>query len=97
MNTSIAIKPARGAGMRLSALNNASVWIAGQWAIVRGLLRAVSPADARLRGTALVRALADTSRKSDPGFASDLYAAVDRHDRARKAQAALAKPAPSYE
>ena len=29
-----------------------------------------------------VRALADTYRKSDPGFASDLYAAADRHERA---------------
>jgi hypothetical protein len=30
---------------------------------------------------ASVRALADTYRKSDPGFASDLYAAADRHER----------------
>jgi hypothetical protein len=28
-----------------------------------------------------VRALADRYRMSDPGFASDLYAAADRHER----------------
>jgi hypothetical protein len=31
---------------------------------------------------ASVRALADSYRNSDPGFASDLYAAADRHERA---------------
>jgi hypothetical protein len=31
---------------------------------------------------AAVRALADTYRQSDPGFASDLYAAADRHELA---------------
>ena len=28
-----------------------------------------------------VRALADSYRRTDPGFASDLYAAADRHER----------------
>jgi hypothetical protein len=31
---------------------------------------------------AAVRALADSYRQSDPGFASDLYAAADRHELA---------------
>ena len=31
-----------------------------------------------------VRALADSYRKSDPGFASDLYAAADRHELANE-------------
>jgi hypothetical protein len=31
---------------------------------------------------ASVRALADSYRRSDPGFACDLYAAADRHERA---------------
>jgi hypothetical protein len=31
---------------------------------------------------ASVRALADSYRRTDPGFASDLYAAADRHERA---------------
>ncbi len=31
---------------------------------------------------AAVRALAGSYRRSDPGFASDLYAAADRHERA---------------
>jgi hypothetical protein len=30
---------------------------------------------------AAVRALADSYRRTDPGFASDLYAAADRHER----------------
>jgi len=42
--------------------------------------RAACVADA-----AAVRALADSVRKSDPGFASDLYAAADRHERERDA------------
>jgi hypothetical protein len=37
---------------------------------------------------ASVRALADTYRHSDPSFASDLYAAADRHEHAAE-QAAL--------
>jgi hypothetical protein len=31
---------------------------------------------------AAVRALADSYRQTDPGFASDLYAAADRHELA---------------
>jgi hypothetical protein len=34
---------------------------------------------------ASVRELADSYRSSDPGFASDLYAAADRHERAFEA------------
>jgi hypothetical protein len=34
---------------------------------------------------AVTRALANSVRKSDPGFASDLYAAADRHERDREA------------
>ena len=34
---------------------------------------------------AAVRALAHSHLKSDPGFASDLYAAADRHERERDA------------
>lgn len=37
---------------------------------------------------ASVRALADSYRNSDPGFASDLYAAADRHERAFEENAA---------
>lgn len=33
------------------------------------------------RELAGVRALADRYRRSDPGFASDLYAAADRYER----------------
>jgi hypothetical protein len=34
------------------------------------------------REAAAVRELAHRYRRSDPGFASDLYAAADRHERA---------------
>jgi hypothetical protein len=33
---------------------------------------------------ASVRALADSYRRTDPGFASDLYAAADRHELANE-------------
>ena len=36
---------------------------------------------------AAVRALADSYRRSDPGFASDLYAAADRHEIANESAA----------
>jgi adenylosuccinate lyase len=36
---------------------------------------------------ASVRALADSYQRSDPGFARDLYAAADRHERALDASA----------
>lgn len=39
---------------------------------------ALSPAEEAAR----VRALAGTYLKSDPGFAADLFAAADRHERA---------------
>lgn len=61
----------------------------------RGLLQAAAsrfglgatrPADAAAakaaRELAEVRALADRYRRSDPGFASDLYAAAARHESA---------------
>jgi hypothetical protein len=47
-------------------------------------LRAASPHDAAAAKTArelaAVRALADRYRRSDPGFASDLYAAAARYE-----------------
>jgi len=39
---------------------------------------------------AAVRALAYTYRNSDPGFASDLYAAADRYEREHEAAASFA-------
>jgi hypothetical protein len=41
----------------------------------------VSPADGAACDAAAVRALADRYRRSDPGFASDLYAAADRSEQ----------------
>jgi hypothetical protein len=40
---------------------------------------------------AAVRALADSCRHSDPGFAADLYAAAARYEAERDAQAAAAR------
>jgi hypothetical protein len=37
---------------------------------------------------AAVRSLADSYRRCDPGFASDLYAAADRHERSLEEAAA---------
>ncbi len=44
-------------------------------------LRRVDPGAQRVSDAAAVRALADSCRESDRGFASDLYAAADRHER----------------
>lgn len=53
-------------------------------------LLAVEPraTDDAVAEAASVRALADTYRESDPSFASDLYAAADRHELAAEAAAA---------
>jgi hypothetical protein len=52
--------------------------------IVQQWLARATPARAPARSpteeAAAVRALADTYRESDPSFASDLYAAADRHE-----------------
>ena len=53
-------------------------------------LRAAEPRadDDPVAEAASVRALADTYRQSDPSFASDLYAAADRHEQEAEAAAA---------
>jgi hypothetical protein len=60
----------------------------------RGL--AASMSDARmtaLRDAAAVRAMAHRYDQSDRGFASDLYAAADRHEELVQARVARATPA----
>jgi hypothetical protein len=63
-------------------------WLQGQWAArtQQAAQGASDPAEAAAleaaREAAAVRRLADTYRRSDPGFASDLYAAADRYERA---------------
>jgi hypothetical protein len=52
---------------------------------------ALAPEEVHLREAAAVRALADTYRQSDPGFASDLHAAADRHEVAHDPSAATAQ------
>jgi hypothetical protein len=42
----------------------------------------LTPAEAAVREAAEVRRLAYSYSKSDPGFAADLYAAAERHERA---------------
>ena len=53
-------------------------------------LLAVEPraTDDPVAEAASVRALADTYRESDPSFASDLYAAADRHELEAEAETA---------
>jgi hypothetical protein len=46
-----------------------------------------APSRAVAEEAAAVRALADTYRRSDPSFASDLYAAADRYERENEAAA----------
>jgi hypothetical protein len=47
---------------------------------LRALLSSAAPGDV-IRDAADVRALAYRHLKSDPGFAADLFAAADRHER----------------
>jgi hypothetical protein len=47
---------------------------------LRALLSSSAPDDA-VRDAAGVRALAYRHLKTDPGFAADLFAAADRHER----------------
>jgi len=47
--------------------------------------RAVAALRETAENLAAVRALAHRYRESDPGFASDLYAAADRHEREHEA------------
>ena len=62
----------------------------------RLLRRPTDPWEAAQRDAAddaaAVRALAYAYRQSDPGFASDLYAAADRHEREHEA-ARVTRPA----
>jgi hypothetical protein len=53
-----------------------------------GLRQTTAPPteDPRLRAAAAVRELAFSYRQSDPGFASDLYAAADRYEWSLEAQ-----------
>ena len=49
--------------------------------MLQGLRRRAHPAPSNLvADIAAVRALADSYRHSDPGFAADLYAAAARHE-----------------
>ena len=61
-----------------------------QWATAGQAVDHAAAGDA-----AAVRALADSYRRSDPGFASDLYAAAERHERALEAAAGALSPRPS--
>jgi hypothetical protein len=61
-----------------------------RWAGAMGSRAAVAPRRSAVEEAAAVRALADTYRDSDPGFASDLYAAADRHEAAAEAAEAAA-------
>jgi hypothetical protein len=61
----------------------------GEWAQARraaqlAALRSAAAREAQ-RSAAAVRRLADRQRDTSPGFASDLYAAADQHERAHSA------------
>jgi hypothetical protein len=50
-------------------------------ALARLLRESAEPVSPHVREAAEVRAMADRYRRIDPGFASDLYGAADRHER----------------
>jgi hypothetical protein len=82
MNATMVAQATSSAAMVLSA------WFQAQYAALRPS-KVQTEADtieaaARevVRDAAAVRALADRYRRLDPGFASDLCAAADRHERA---------------
>jgi hypothetical protein len=73
-----------------SPRRRSGVWRQWLGAALRSLRHDDAPAlDAHLADAAAVRALADSCRTSDPGFASDLYAAADRHEIAHEVPSAL--------
>jgi hypothetical protein len=59
----------------------------GRQLLARAEPEPVNAAASAAAEAAAVRALADSYRQSDPGFASDLYAAANRHEAAAEAAA----------
>lgn len=59
-----------------------SEWLAGAAGVLRDFLslRRATPEETSAREVQAVRAMADSFRDTDPGFASDLYAAACRHE-----------------
>ena len=57
-------------------------WLAAAAGVLRAFLsmRQATPAEIAARDAQAVRAMADSFRNTDPGFASDLYAAASRHE-----------------
>ncbi len=75
-------------GLTSTAANRPS-WLAAASRFLRDALGAplLSPEQHVARDAAKVRALAYRYREVDPGFASDLYAAADRHEQTIEAGA----------
>ncbi len=61
-----------------------SEWLAGAASVLRDFLslRRATPEEISAREVQAVRAMAYEFRNTDPGFASDLYAAACRHESA---------------
>ena len=61
---------------------DATQFLVGRWRQAWRAMAATSEPAPRSAAEELaeVRALADSYRRTDPGFASDLYAAADRHE-----------------
>jgi len=57
----------------------------------RSVCRAATPEQTVARDAAAVRALAESWRNTDPGFASDLHAAASRHESSFDAAALAAR------
>ena len=59
-------------------------WVRARHAAQSASQRRLAARDAQ-RSAAAVRRLADRERDTSPGFAADLYAAADQHERAHSA------------
>jgi hypothetical protein len=65
----------------VNSLGSGSAWWSRWRQAWPARLRAVPARRSATEDAAELRALADTYRRTDPSFASDLFAAADRHER----------------
>ncbi|KNZ31203.1 MAG: hypothetical protein AD742_18555 [Methylibium sp. NZG] len=85
--TSQGLAPARppAVGEALRELSSATQRLgAAVWATLPQRRSAPAQALSRAEEAARVRELAGSYQRTDPGFAADLYAAVDRYERAHE-------------
>jgi hypothetical protein len=69
--------------LRTRATRPTGEWLAGAARLLGAFLslRQATPEEVATRDVQAVRAMAESYRNTDPGFAGDLYAAACRHER----------------